>query len=81
MLFDIQAFIIIDSNANIYCKVKLMEDSYFFIVYVDDCIVFNNQSLLIHHIKTILFHEFEMFNEGALQYTIRNAIIRNYEKK
>lgn len=57
-----------------------MEDSYFFIVYVDDCILFNNQSPLIHHIKTILFHEFEMFNEVALQYTIHNAIIRNYEK-
>jgi hypothetical protein len=51
----------------------------FFIVYVDDYIVFNNQSPLIHHIKTILFREFEMFNEGALQYTIRDAIIRNYE--
>ncbi len=52
----------------------------FFIVYVDDYIVFNNQLPLIHHIKTILFREFEMFNEGALQYTIRNAIIINYEK-
>jgi hypothetical protein len=62
------------------CFLMVSNGFIFFIVYVDDYIVFNNQLPLIHHIKTILFREFEMFNEGALQYTIRNAIIINYEK-
>jgi len=38
-------------------------------MYVDDYIVFNNQLPFIHQIKTILFHEFEIFNGITIHYS------------
>jgi len=49
-------------------------------VYVDDCILLNNQLSFIHHIKNILFHEFEMPNEGELHDIMKNVIIKNRTK-
>jgi hypothetical protein len=46
-------------------------------IYVDDCILLNNQLSFIHHIKTILVHEFEMYYEGEVHYHIGNVIIKN----
>jgi hypothetical protein len=56
-----QAFARFDSYANIYPKCEVDGRFIIFKMYLNECIVLNNQLLFIHLIKFILFHEFEMF--------------------
>jgi hypothetical protein len=73
----LQGFTRLKSDANIYIKREKDEGFTILTVYVDDCIIVSNNTTLIQQVKDILQHEFDMFDEGEIHYTLGNAITRN----
>jgi len=67
----------LESNASIYINTEADHNFIILTLYVDDCILINNQMTLIQDIKSILKKEFDMTSEGDLHYTFGNAIIKN----